>query len=419
MENFKKQSNLSKGNRIPLIVLLCAGIYFVSYLSRLSFTAVTAEIILAEGFSEEIIAIPLTALSITYGIGQLLFGYLGDKLSPEKMIFIGLLIASGMNFSIPFISSSIIAMTIFWAINGFAQAMMWPPIVKILTTCLSPSAYHKNIVYIGWGSSVGTIVIYLFASLSIAVINWRAVFFFASITAFCFAIIWIRLAYKAEEATEGGKQNASIKKEKQAKLPFHNFAIILLLLIVIGIALQGVLRDGISTWMPTYMTKVFKLDTTVSTLSNIALPIFSMFIMWFSAFIYRKYVKNEAACAIIFFCLCAASTGLLYLSSSSAILSIACLTVANAATHGVNMMYTSLVVPNFAPYGKTSFVTGLINSAAYVGSAASIYGMAIISKYFGWNGTIISWLLVSVLGMAFAFFSLPSLKKLKNLNKID
>ena len=59
MENFKKQSNLSKGNRIPLIVLLCAGIYFVSYLSRLSFTAVTAEIILAEGFSEEIIAIVL------------------------------------------------------------------------------------------------------------------------------------------------------------------------------------------------------------------------------------------------------------------------------------------------------------------------------------------------------------------------
>ena len=89
----------------------------------------------------------------------------------------------------------------------------------------------------------------------------------------------------------------------------------------------------------------------------------------------------------------------------------------DAATHGVNMMYTTLVVPNFARYGKTSFVTGLINSASYVGSAVSTYGVALVSEKFGWNGTMVALLVVSVLGVVFAFFSVPYLKKLKNLNK--
>ena len=83
------------------------------------------------------------------------------------------------------------------------------------------------------------------------------------------------------------------------------------------------------------------------------------------------------------------------------------------------MMYTTLVVPNFAHYGKTSFVTGLINSFAYIGSAVSTYGVALISKHFGWSGTMVSLLVVSVLGIVFALVSVPYLKKLKNLNKID
>lgn len=416
MNSYSKDISKHKNRRVPPVVILCAFVYMVSYLGRLSFSSVMVEMI-EEGFDKALIAIPVTALSVTYGLGQLVSGYLGDKISPEKMIFTGLIISAVMNFSIPFVSASIVAMTAVWCVNGFAQAMMWPPIVKILTTRLSPEAYHKNVVYIGWGSSVGTIIIYLFAPFAISVANWKVVFFFAAACALTLAVVWNLTVYRAE-ALEKGNADSDTPSVTVERRPFHGFAVILLGAILISIALQGILRDGIANWMPTYITEVFKVDSTVSILTGIALPVFSMFIMWFSAFVYRRLIRNESMCAALFFGLCGIALGVLsFASATSAVLSVVCLMVANAATHGVNMMYTSLVVPNFACYGKTSFVTGLINSCAYVGSAISTYGVALISKYFGWSGTMVSLLIVSVLGIVFALVSVPYLKKLKNLNK--
>lgn len=405
-----------KSRRVPFLVLLCAMVYMVSYLARLSYSSVVVEMISAEGFSKSLISIPLTALSVTYGFGQLISGYLGDRVSPEKMIFSGLIITSLMNLALPF-SGSVLLMTVIWCINGFAQAMMWPPIVKILTSHLNPHDYQKHIVYIGYGSSLGTIIIYLCAPLAIGLSGWRAVFIFAAVFAAIMAVVWILTVYKAESRLDR-QENAPVKSALPKGEPFPRFAIALLGIIVASVAMQGILRDGISAWMPTYITEVFKVDSTVSILTGVALPVFSMFIMWFSAFIYRRFIRNESLCAALFFGLCALSSGVLCVASSaSAVLSVVMLMVANAATHGVNMMYTTLVVPNFARYGKTSFITGLINSATYVGSAISMYGVALITDLFGWTGTMISWFIVSVAGIIIALTSVKPLNLLKKLNK--
>ena len=411
----------SKNNRVPSIVLLCAFVYLISYLGRLSFAAVTVDMIENDGFDKTLLAIPLTAISVTYGFGQLLFGYLGDKLSPEKMIFCGLLLTSGMNLSIPFTYFSVPIMTVMWSINGFAQAMMWPPIVKILTPHLSPQVYRKNIFLIGWGSSLGTIIVYLFAPVAISVTSWRSVFFFSSVLALIVSIIWICSIYKSEAAAAAAYKNKTeVKAVLDKPEPFKGFAVGLLLIIVAAVAMQGVLRDGIATWMPTYITEVFKVESTISILTGVALPAFSMVTIWASAIIYRRCIRNESLCAAFFFVLCTLSVGVLtFASSASAVLSVSMLMVANAATHGVNMMYTSMVVPNFARYGKTSFVTGLINSATYVGSALSTFGVAFIAECFGWGGTMVSWLIVSVVGTAIALLSTPWLNRLKKLNKAE
>lgn len=406
----------TKSRPISLLGLLCAVVYMVSYLSRLSFSAVMVEMIVTEGFDKALIAIPLTALSVTYGLGQIIFGWLGDKVKPENLIFTGLLVSAAMNFLIPFISFSIVLMTAAWCVNGFAQAMMWPPMVKILTACLDEWEFRKTVVYVGWGSSVGTIIIYLFAPVSIALINWKAVFFFAAGFAVIFAAVWRGFIYRAEVAAKGGREIADKASVKVEAKPFDRFAALLLIFIILSVTMQGILRDGIANWMPTYITEVFKVESTISILTGIALPIFSMFIMWFSAFVYRKWIKNESLCAAMFFLVCALSIGMLSIfSATGAVLSVSMLMVANAATHGVNLMYTSMVVPRFSRYGKTSFVTGLINSATYVGSAISTLGVAYISEIFGWSGTIISWLIVSVLGIALTLVSVKYLNRLKKL----
>lgn len=70
---------------------------------------------------------------------------------------------------------------------------------------------------------------------------------------------------------------------------------------MVSMALQGILRDGIATWMPSYISEVFRVDSTVSILTGVALPVFSMFTMWLAAFLYRKLVKSESICSVLFF----------------------------------------------------------------------------------------------------------------------
>ena len=134
------------------LTLLCAAVYFCSYLTRLDYGAVMVEMVRAEGFSRVDASAALTGLFITYGFGQLISGYLGDRVKPQLLIFFGLIACGLMNLLIPFCSSPA-WMTVVWSVNGLAQAMMWPPLVRILSELLSEADYKTATVRVSWASS--------------------------------------------------------------------------------------------------------------------------------------------------------------------------------------------------------------------------------------------------------------------------
>ena len=125
------------------LILLCAVAYFVSYLTRLNYAAVVAEFIAESGLPKATAVLPVTALSITYGVGQLISGYLGDRIRPRHIMTGGFAITTVMNLLMPLAAPDIMLMTVVWACNGFAQAMMWPPMVKIMTTALDKETYNR------------------------------------------------------------------------------------------------------------------------------------------------------------------------------------------------------------------------------------------------------------------------------------
>lgn len=395
------------------LVFLCAVIYFVSYVTRINYSAVLVEIMKSEGYTKTAASVPLTGLFIVYGIGQLISGVLGDRFSPEKIIFTGLIITAAMNTLVPFASSTLI-MTVIWSINGFAQALMWPPLVKILTKHLSRDDYTLNIVYIHFGSSLGTIFVYAASPVIISLSSWRFVFFSAAILAVIVAVIWIVSVFRIEKHTELVEDNTAevTSATDTSKANFTHAAIILLSLIMAANIFQGLLRDGISTWMPTYMSDTFGFDSSSAILTGVALPVATMIVSKFTTAIYRKVFRNEAKCTTLFFAICTASCLVLCLAQgSNPVLSTVMLMVASAATHAINFVYTSIAVSKFERFGKTSFITGAINSSVYIGSALSTYGIAAVTTHFGWSGTMITWFSASVIGLILCIVTISRFKK--------
>jgi OPA family glycerol-3-phosphate transporter-like MFS transporter len=62
---------------------------------------------------------------------------------------------------------------------------------------------------------------------------------------------------------------------------------------MIAIILQGMLRDGVTTWMPTYIADVYHLDTAISILTGIVLPLFSIACTQVTSKLYRHKIKNS------------------------------------------------------------------------------------------------------------------------------
>lgn len=392
---------LTDKKTIRILSYLCALVYFTSYVTRINYAAVVSEIVRAEGLPKNMVSLAVTGLFITYGVGQLISGYLGDHVRPRYLMCAGLLLASAMNLLLP-LNPDPYYMLVVWCINGFGQALMWPPIVKLLTSYLSDTDYVRATVVVSWGSSLGTIVIYLIAPLFIAFSHWKTFFFFCAALGLLGAIV-VMFGIGAIEKKIGMASVTSKAKEETEKAEYTMSItpfIPVLTFMFIAIALQGSLRDGVTTWMPSYIGETFALGTAISILTGVILPIFGIVCFSLSRVLYNKFVPNEPRLAGYLFIVAALASGVLALfSGASPVLSVVCTMLITGCMHGINWLLVCVVPGRFKEIGHISTISGVLNFATYIGSALSTYGFAALSQRFGWKGTILVWFIVSAAGM--------------------
>lgn len=394
-------------NPIHALTWLCAAAYFCSYLTRLNYSAVMVEMIATEGFSKANASIALTGLFVTYGIGQIISGFLGDKIRPQLLVFCGLLTSAAMNLAIT-ICPNTFWMTVVWCINGFAQAMMWPPLVRIMSTYMSEEDYKKATVRVTWGSSFGTIAVYLTAPLYIAISGWRMVFLASAALAVLMACLWLPGYRRLEGLLCPVKTQAVQSSADSTGTTRHAHKLTsgiygLLAIIMFGIVMQGILRDGITTWMPSFIDDSFDLGSGLSILTGVVLPVFSIVSVQAVAIVNRKLIRNELACGGFFFGI--GMVALIILKCIQGVTSlpaivgaIVALAIASACMHGVNLVLICMVPKFFQYTGRISLISGILNACTYVGSALSTYGVAVFTDHYGWSGTILLWACVAIAG---------------------
>lgn len=399
------------------IIFLCTLAYFASYFSRKTFSVVMVNMLDTEVLTKDIAGLIGTALFVFYGAGQLLSGYLGDRLQPKNLMFSGLMISAVCNFLLPLMPNGYLMIPV-WAINGFAQALLWPPIVRILSDNLSHEKYVTANLIVTCGAHVSTIVLYLYAPLCISIMSWKLVFFTS--TVFCIiagAIFLVAMSLvlpkkseiidtlpnKTQESQDIGQEN----KQSIYQILVKNGV----LPIFVCIIAMGFMRDGIESWLPTLYSDVFEQTSENSILVSVALPIFSIISLFAVRAIHKgKIFNNEVRGAGILFglsiVLCIPLCFLINVNNS--VCRILCLLLACvvcAFMHSCNFLLISCVPGRFAKTGRASTVGGLCNACTYIGAAVSMYGIALISDNLGWSATIISWIGICVLGVVFATMS--------------
>ena len=385
------------------LVLLLMITYTISYLTRINYGAVISEIVTAEHITKAAASIALTGSAVTYGAGQLISGYMGDRIQPKKLVLAGLITTILMNLVIPLCKTTI-QTTAAWCVNGLAQAFMWPPMVKIMSTLLNSDDYKKTTAKVGWGSSIGTMAVYLLSPICIHFFGWHSVFILSAFCAIVMAVVWQKKCPSIEA-------NSSENFKTNGKFPF---SIVILILLVV-IALQGALRDGVTTWMPSFVAESFNLSNEISILTGIILPIFSIITSYITSQISRKLIKNELILGGTMFGIgCLSALALALFGSGNVVTSLLFAALLSGCVHGVNYTVTCLCPPNFSKYGCVSFASGLLNSGTYIGSAISTYGIAVFADNFGWGSTLWLWTALAAIGTLLCFSITEKWKQFKD-----
>ena len=382
---------LESKKEVRAITLLFALTYMVSYITRTNYGAIIAEMVNATGYSKSLLSMALTGSFITYGAGQIISGICGDRFSPKRLISCGLCVTVLTNLLIPFCRSPY-QMLIVWCINGFAQSFLWPPLVRLMTTMLSEQDYKIASTKVSWGGSMGTIVVYLISPALIATMGWKSVFWVSASIGILMIVIWNKLACDVEAAPK--KQTASDQKFAGGRLFTP-----LIFGIMLAIVLQGMLRDGVTTWMPSYISETYRLSSVISILTGVVLPVFSIVCFQLATWLYIRKFQNPLVCAGVFFGAGVLSAlGLYLLTGQNAAFSIVFSALLTGCMHGVNLILICMIPPFFKKSGNVSTVSGMLNACTYIGSATSSYGIAVLSETLGWSFTLLTWLFIAAAG---------------------
>ena len=374
-------------------VFLCSLAYFASYITRLDYAAVLVELIQDLNTTKQIASIGVTGSFITYGLGMFLAGWLGDKMRPRVLIAIGLLGSSLINVLAGTLHS-VYAIAGLWCFNGLFQAMIYPPLMRLMGDRLDADTLASGITWVTVAANIATIVLYAVSPVLITLSGWRSVFIAATVVGVGTTAAFL---LGTEDAPQSNTQAAAPQKKAPVGYIIKRAGLVP---IFFAIIIMGALRDGIQTWMPTYVSEVLQLDASASILTSVILPIFSVTSVTLAKILYSK-VRSAVKSAFITYAIGAiAAIVLVFTFQGAPTFGAVMVALINAAMHGTNLLLISMLPAFFQKYGKISTFSGLMNAFVYVGAAISTYGIAVISENCGWLTTIICWAALAITGTA-------------------
>lgn len=383
--------------RSMLLIWLCSLVYFVSYLTRINYAAALSEIITKLHVSNAVASLAVTGSFITYGLGQTFCGFLGDTISPRRMIAIGLVATSLCNLLMP-LMPGIYWMTGLWSLNGFFQSMLWPPLMRIMAENLTEADFRRACIAVSTASAFATIAVYLLVPACIWIFGWQLAFILPAVLGVAMALVWLAGTRSYTESNRAGFVHNAAAPGAQAPGLWALIRRSALLPLMAAIILQGILRDGITTWMPTYINDRYQLGTSLSILTAAILPLFHIVSVMAVNAIQKRIASEVAVASLMFATGAAAAVGLRLFFLASPAFPVACMALVTGCMHGVNTMLISRVPRRFSPYGRVSSISGLLNTFTYVGSALSTYGIAAVSDRWGWLVTVTLWAGIALAG---------------------
>ena len=372
--------------RAVLVAIFAYLAYSCVYLCRLNLSVSSVGIKELGIMTDSQLGLMSSLFLAAYATGKLMLGRIGDKLPPKVMILVGLCSSAVINLIFGFFLP-VGVLYILWLLNGFAQSLIWGPILRIVSSNFSKEKRSTVLSLMATCIGVGSILGVIVASAGISLFDTVSAGFFlpAGIT-LVIALLFGLLAHDASEKEEK-KLPPMPLKELLRDPAFRRMTVPSLF--------HGVVKDNINVWMGLYFATAFGLD-----LKNLAFYVFIIPLLTLLGRVLflpclRLSKNNENLVAGIALVLSAIFSGLLALNILPLWLSLACFGGIACMISMANTTLLSIFPARYLERGCVSSVASYMDVLAYSGAAIGSLAFGIIVEKTGYAPMFIVWLLCS------------------------
>lgn len=414
----KKIKISQRAKHAILIGGLCSVSYLAVYIARNMLGAAAPKM---DGFTTSDIANLGSAFFLSYGTGQLINGFIGDKIKARYMISFGLLFAGLTSILFVILSDNKMAAMLSYVGTGFFLAMIYGPMTKVVSENTDPIHATRCSLGYTFASFLGSPA----AGVLATIFSWKNTFIAGSVALIAMAIIVFAAFILLEK--KGIVKYGQYKHEKKKgngliKLLFTRYNFLKFAVIAI---LTGVIRTSVVQLITLYFQDYLNFSENDAPLVYSGATVVMAMTTFITIFIYERLKRNMNLTILLMFisstlCFC----GVYFVKQP--VVNIIFIILAIMSSNGAATMLWSRYCPSLYETGMVSSITGFLDFLSYMSAAIAnvVFGMAIDGfKIFGrefngigWRNLILVWMGTVALGIIIA---LPYGKIFKrNKNKV-
>lgn len=395
-----KQLTLKRKQQI-LIVIACL-VYSFAYTGRYSYNANIAPIMAFYNVTRAEAGLTGTFFFFAYGAGQLIHAIF-CRFYPRKYIIPGVLGVSAILNIAVFCGVPFGAIKYLWLLNGICQSVLWPTLVLVLSDTMDSVMMKRAVFAMSLTVVIGTVISYGGSAIFNLFDLFRGAFLLGAVLMLAIGIAWL-IGYDTLTLENAGLAEAHAASSEAttagggSRKRAANGALIGLFAVCgLFIAVDNFVKDGLNTWTPVILKERFGVGDSLSIVLTVALPFCGVFGAMLALRMNRKIKDFRALSGSLLLLLSVCICGiLLSMKLESMVLTVAFLGVVSCFAHGINSIMTSIMPFAIRDKVNPGFLAGLMNSAGYVGSTASAYGLGVIADRTDWNTVMYILLLASV-----------------------
>lgn len=338
-----------------------------------------------------------TALFWAYAMGQLINGYLGERLSARRLVAFGLIASAALNLCFS-TTSWLGAFVVIWMLNGLAQATGWAPIMKTLSHWFDPTRRARLIAFFTPCYVAGYAASWALGGWLVATLNWRASFYIPALLMLGVATGWYALVRDAPPSSQPNPPSIQGRISlKDALAVIGDVARHPRLRWALGVSvLSSMVKDGLTLWAPTYLVEQHGLSVDRAAFAGLVIPIAGVAGIVLAAWMLHHFSKGREAplvALLAFGILLALGTQVASPRAGLAI-AIPLLGLAALGAQGINALLTTSLPLSMASQGQVASTSGVLDFACYVGSGLSAVLGGALQDHYGWGGLFVGWAII-------------------------